>query len=229
MKLKNPFKSLTKFDYILWSVSLITVLCSFLLAPERDYLTLIASLIGVSALIFVAKGHILGQVLVVIFAVFYGIISFSFSYYGEMITYLLMSAPMAVCAIVSWAKNPYGNTSQVKVHTLSKRQIIIMLCLGAVVAVAFYFILNALGNASLIVSTLSVLTSFIASYLTFMRSPYYAIAYALNDIVLIVLWVIASIEDISQIPMVICFAMFLLNDIYGFICWKRMERLQSSK
>ena len=229
MKLRNPLKCLGKFDYILWGVSVFSILCSFLLVSERDYLTLCASLIGVSALIFVAKGHIFGQILVVIFAIFYGIISFFFSYYGEMITYLLMSAPMAVCAIISWAKNPYGNTSQVKVHTPSRRQIIIMLSLSVLVTIAFYFILGALGTASLIVSTVSVLTSFIASYLTFMRSPYYAIAYALNDIILIVLWVLASIKDISQAPMVACFVMFFLNDLYGFICWKRMQRAQASK
>ena len=60
----------------------------------------------------------------------------------------------------------------------------------------------------------------------YMRSPYYAIAYAGNDIVLIVLWVLASIQDISYLPMVLCFVMFFANDIYGFINWKRMRKRQ---
>ena len=87
MKYINPFKNLTKFERKLWLLSVVVVAGSFLLAPDRDYLTLTASLIGVTALIFVAKGYVLGQILTVIFAIFYGIISFYFRYYGEMLTY----------------------------------------------------------------------------------------------------------------------------------------------
>ena len=67
------------------------------------------------------------------------------------------------------------------------------------------------------------LTSFIAVYLTFRRSPYFALAYAANDIVLIILWVLASIHDIRYISVVVCFVAFLVNDIYGFISWRKMK------
>ena len=90
----------------------------------------------------------------------------------------------------------------------------------------FYFILKALGNANLLFSTISVTTSFLASYMTFMRSPYYAIGYSANDIVLIILWIMASIENISYLPMIACFVMFLANDLYGFINWRKMEKRQ---
>ena len=91
----------------------------------------------------------------------------------------------------------------------------------------FYFILAALETPNLFFSTLSVTTSFAASALTFLRSPFYALAYAANDVVLIVLWVLASITDISYLPMIICFAAFLINDIYGFINWTKMKNRQS--
>ena len=69
-------------------------------------------------------------------------------------------------------------------------------------------------------------TSFSASYLTYLRSPYYGIGYGANDVVLIVLWAIASAEDLAYLPMMACFVMFLVNDIYGFINWRRMRRRQ---
>lgn len=95
------------------------------------------------------------------------------------------------------------------------------------VTFVFYFILQALGNAQLIVSTLSVATSFAAASLLWLRSPYYALAYALNDIVLIVLWVLASFLSVSNVPMAACFFMFLLNDLYGFYNWKKMKQEQN--
>ena len=102
-----------------------------------------------------------------------------------------------------------------------------MVLSSAAVTTGFYFILRLLGNANLLVSTLSILTSYLACYLTFFRSPYYALAYATNDVVLIVLWILATAENIDYLPMVVCFAMFLLNDVYGFINWKRMQHEQS--
>ena len=75
-----------------------------------------------------------------------------------------------------------------------------MWLLALVVTVLFYFILKALNTANLFFSTLSITTSFVASYLTFLRSPYYAIGYSANDVVLIILWILASVEDISYLP-----------------------------
>ena len=65
-----------------------------------------------------------------------------------------------------------------------------------------------------------------AQYLTFRRSPYFALAYAANDVVLIVMWTMAAKEDISYLSVIICFVMFLVNDLYGFVSWKRMEKRQ---
>lgn len=225
-KIKKLFASLSIFERVLYIFSVTLVVLSFIISPEKSVLSLIASLIGVTALIFIAKGYVIGQVLIIIFALLYGVVSFIQGYYGEVLTYVGMSAPMAVVSIVSWVKNPYKGTKTVKVSKLRWYHLVIMAVLTVTVTFAFYFILGLLGTSSLYVSTLSVATTFAAVYLTFLRSPYYAIGYLLNDIVLITLWVIASISDPSRISMVICFAVFLVNDLNGFISWKRMEKRQ---
>ena len=150
-------------------------------------MTLLASLIGVTSLIFSAKGNPVGQVLMIAFSLLYGIISFNFAYYGEMITYLGMTMPMAVLALISWLKNPYkGNKSEVKINSIVKEECPFMWIISAVVTVIFYFILDYFETSNILPSTLSVTTSFIAVYLTFRRSPFFALAYAANDIILII-------------------------------------------
>lgn len=223
----NPFKSFTKFEWILWIGSMGLVTLAFVLGGDFKPLTLTASLIGVTSLIFVAKGAVLGQFLIVIFSVIYGIISFQHTYFGEMITYVFMTAPIAIMTAVSWIKHPYGKGNEVKVARLSRQNLVLMAVLAVLVTVAFYFVLKAFGTSQLEISTLSITTSFVASYLMLFRSQNYALAYAANDIVLIVLWVIASTESLAYISMVICFAMFLLNDIYGYINWRRMRKKQT--
>lgn len=205
------------------------VILSFCVFDRESYLTLAASLIGVTSLIFNAKGNPVGQFLMVVFSLLYGIISFSFSYYGEMITYLGMTMPMAVFALISWLRNPYrGNRAEVEVNCIRTKEACLMWFLTIVVTIIFYFILAYFHTANLLPSTLSVTTSFLAVYLTFRRSPYFAIAYAANDVILIVLWLLASLEHPRYLSVVVCFLAFLANDIYGFLNWKRMETRQKA-
>lgn len=225
--MKKILSYFTKFEIMLWLVSVGMILLSFILFDRVNYLTLAASLIGVTSLIFNAKGNPTGQVLMVIFSLMYGLISYSFSYYGEMITYIGMTMPMAIVALVSWLKNPYkGNRTEVKVGSIGRGEIIMMWAISGAVTLAFYFILSAFGTANIIPSTLSVTTSFVAVFLTFRRSPYFALAYAANDVILIMLWVLASLSNLRYVSVAVCFAVFLINDLYCFISWGRMKARQ---
>lgn len=225
MNIKDFFIRLTAFEWLLWLGSAAMITVSYLFAGEYDILTLIASLIGVTALIFTAKGNVLGPVILIFFSLFYGYISFTQQYYGEIITYVGMSAPVSAVSVITWLKNPYSS-SEVKTSKVTAKTMTVLLIATVVVTVLFYFILKVFGTASLIISTISVATSFLASMLTTLRSPFYAAAYALNDIVLIVLWIIASAGDISCITMVVCFVVFLINDLYGLINWLKMQKKQ---
>ena len=207
---------------------MLLIVGSFCVFDRENYLTLLASLVGVTSLIFNAKGNPLGQFLMVLFSLLYGIISFSFDYYGEMVTYLGMTMPMAIFALISWLKNPYkDNEAEVKVNTINKKKTLFMCIAAAVITVLFYFILTYFNTANIVPSTISVTTSFVAVYLTFRRSPLFALAYASNDIVLIVLWIMASMYDLRYISVVVCFVAFFVNDIYGYISWKKMKIRQS--
>ena len=226
-KIKDRFSHFTRGEKILWSASVLLILTSFFLFDRVNYMTLFSSLLAVTAIIFVAKGDPLGQLLFIFFEIFYALISLSYAYYGETITYLCMSLPMSVLAVVSWLRNPYqGNKKEVTVNRIGKKEVFLMLLADAAVSVVFYFLLGWLGTSNLWVSTFSVSTSFAAAYLTMRRSPFFAFGYAINDIVLVILWTLAAIDDIKYISVVVCFAAFFSNDMYSFINWRRMERKQ---
>ncbi len=227
---KTAKKYFSKTEIALWCSSVILIVISFCIFDRENYLTLFASLIGVTSLIFNAKGNPFGQFLMIVFSLLYGIISYTFAYYGEMITYLGMTMPMAIFALVSWLKNPYrGNKAEVRVNTISKIETLLVWVITVVITVLFYFILEHFETANIVPSTISVTTSFLAVYLTFRRSPYFALAYAANDIVLIVLWMMASICNIRYISVVVCFIAFFINDIYGYVSWQKMKLRQNKE
>lgn len=152
----------------LWLASVGAIVASFFLLEGKEYLTLTASLIGVTSLLFNAKGNPAGQALTVVFSLIYGYISYACAYYGEMITYLGMTAPMALLALISWLRHPFqGNRAQVQVNKISRREHVFM-------------------------------------------------------------WLLAARSDKGYLSVVVCFAAFLANDLYGFINWRRMEKKQAS-
>ena len=133
-KQKAMFSYFSKGEIVLWCSSILLIVVSFTVLDRVNYMALIASIIGATSLIFNAKGNPIGQVLMVIFSILYGIISYSFSYYGEMITYLGMTAPMSLFALVSWLRNPFnGNRAEVKVNSINKLEVVFMFALTAVV------------------------------------------------------------------------------------------------
>lgn len=225
--MRKAINYFSKFELALWITSVLLITVSFLAFDRTNYLTLCASLIGVTSLIFCAKGNPVGQIFMIIFSLLYGVISYGFSYYGEMITYLGMTMPMAVFSLISWLKNPYkGKKSEVKVSKLKNSEKIIISVLTVLVTTLFYFILSYFNTANILPSTVSVTTSFAAAALTFRRSPYFALVYAMNDVVLIVLWVLASMSEPRYISVVVCFVAFFFNDVYCFVNWQKMKRRQ---
>lgn len=225
-KITNYF---TKGEILLWTASVVFIMMSFLIFDRENYLTLLASLIGVTSLIYNSKGNPAGPFLMIIFSLLYGFISFKFAYYGEMLTYVGMTAPMSFFALIAWLKNSNnGNKSEVKIASLKIRDIVFIIPVTIIVTLIFYFVLKAFHTANLLPSTISVTTSFLAVYLTYKRSSFFALAYAANDVVLIILWILASLSDISYLSVMVCFVVFLINDIYTFINWTKIKKRQRS-
>ena len=222
----NPIQDLTKKEWLLWLGSLLIVILSNLVSGSVDVLTLVAVCVGITSLIFAAKGNVWAQILMIVFSILYGIISWRFRYWGEMITYLGMTMPMAVWSTITWIRNPSKNGNEVEIQKLNRKHIAGLSVFSVAVTVAFYYILHMLATPNIVFSTISVTTSFLAASLTMLRSSYYALGYAMNDIVLIVLWVLASLKNPAYIPVAVNFAIFFLNDLYGFVSWKKREAVQ---
>ena len=199
--MNNPFKRMTKREWALWFVSIAIVVMSNIMAGRVDALTLTATCIGVTSLIFAAQGNVWAPI--------------------------FMSLPMSVWSIVTWLKNARNSSDgTVEIRKITRKGAGVLVLCNVAVTIAFYILLKKLNTPNLIFSTISVVTSFFAASLTMLRSSYYALGYASNDIVLIILWILASIKDPGYIPVVVNFLIFFLNDMYGFICWKKRETAQ---
>lgn len=221
--MSDPIASLTRREWWVWICSLVVIVMANILPGDFDLLTLIASCIGVTSLVFAAKGNVWSQILMIIFSILYGIISWQFRYWGEMITYLGMTMPMAIWSTITWIQNPAEGGKVVEIQKLTKIHILLLVVSGIIVTAVFYMILAALKTPNIIFSTISGTTSFFAASMTMLRSSYYAVGYASNDIVLIILWILASIRNPRYLSVTVIFVIFFFYDVYGFISWKKRE------
>ena len=140
------------------------VILSNLVSGSVDVLTLVAVCVGITSLIFAAKGNVWAQILMIVFSILYGIISWRFRYWGEMITYLGMTMPMAVWSTITWIRNPSKNGNEVEIQKLNRKHIAGLSVFSVAVTAAFCYILHVLDTPNIVFSTISVTTSFLPEY-----------------------------------------------------------------
>lgn len=229
--MKNLFKEWKLFDICFLTFSILIIIFCFLLIPNKNISSLIVSILGIITVISGAKGLIISPFINIIYNIIYIIICFSQKFYGEVIIYSFILTPLNIITINSWFKNrSKENKNIVKVNKLSIKEYFILGILTILITICFYFLLKSLNTKSLLISTLSLTDSFVATYLLFRRCSNYALAYIVNDIILITLWFSTiNTEKTAHLPIIISFIIFLINDIYGLTLWKKREKIQNTK
>lgn len=225
---EKVFKYFTKREWLIWIGSILIISIFFFANKDKNWIVYIASLIGASALIFTAKANPVSNLLFVAFSILYAYNSYITSYFGEVFNFLCINMVLAIISYISWIKNlNKSNKSETTINNLSKKNIVLSLIISIFVTFVMFFVLKYLGTSNLIISTLSVGTNFFASTLMIQRCSYFSIVYAFNDIIVIILWSIASMEDISNLPNIIYFIITFINDIYIFFNWKKIKEKQN--
>ena len=227
MSKKNTW---TLFEILFMLFSIVALVVCFVLSEEKSLFSLTCSILGVIAVLTVAKGLFWAPYINLIYNTAYAILSYTQGFYGEFIIGMFLMNAICVITIISWLKNRKKEDARVvEINKIKGREYIFLVCGIILLTVAFYFILKLLNTNKLIVSTISLVGSVVASYLMLRRSSYYAIGFIFNDIVLIVMWSLNMVTNgIGYLPTVICFIIFLFNDVYGFIHWKIEEKKQST-
>lgn len=229
--MKKIFKDWNVFEIIVLFASLLVITICFFVGQERDFFSLVISLIGVVSVLTISKGLYFAPIIFLVFDILYGIISIKQMYYGEAFISFVLMLPIYAFSIITWIRNRKGESSrEVKINKIKTKEYLCLAIISLGVTVICYFLLKLLGTSQLIISTISIFTSVVASYLMLRRCSYYALGYMANDIVLIIMWTLVVINSgIGYLPMVINFLVFLVNDTYGLIRWKLAERKQGEK
>lgn len=195
--------------------------------------TIIDSLYTVTYLttaILMSKGKVESYFIGIISVFFYGIVSYNQGYYGELLITIFLTFPMMIIGIVSWLKHQDKDEDVVIISSLSKKEIVFAFSSQLILFWVYYFLLKAFNTDLLMISSLSIVTSVLATYFEARRSELSLFCYVANDLILITLCMIPIINGVTSLISVLIGPMLLLvNDIYGSYNWKRLKDIQKGK
>lgn len=195
--------------------------------------TIIDSLYTITYLttaILMSKGKVESYFIGIISVFFYGIVSYNQGYYGELLITIFLTFPMMIIGIISWLKHQDKDEDVVIISSLSKKEIVFAFSSQLILFWVYYFLLKAFNTDLLMISSLSIVTSVLATYFEARRSELSLFCYVANDLILITLWMIPIINgDTSLISVLIGPMLLLVNDIYGSYNWKRLKDIQKEK
>lgn len=228
-KLKEYFSDWTKFELGLLIIGLSISIFSSIIFNGNVIDTLYTSSYLITALLM-AKGKVECYLVGFVSIFFYGIVSYNQGYYGELLITAFLTFPIMIIGIRSWLKHQDEKDDVVMINSLSKPEIVISFASQLLLFWLYYFILKFFNTDLLIISSLSVVTSVLASYFEARRSELSLYCYVANDFVIITLWIIPIIGgDTELVPVLVGPLLLLVNDIYGSINWSRMKRRQKAQ
>ena len=215
------------FEIILIVIGPLSVLVTGLVFGSNA-LTMISSILTIFAVMLVAKGLIVGNIIGLFSSVLYAIVSYLNGFYGEMIINFALTLPMYIWAIIEWSRNKNEKTNTVEIGHMKVKEYILIFLAIIPVFIGFYFLLQALGTNQLVLSTLSLIDDVFAVFLIARRCKVGFVLYCIDDIVLIALWGLPVLGgNLALFAMLVNPIMSLVVDIYGVVNWHRLQKKQT--
>ena len=228
-KIKNYFSDWNLFEKLYLFIGISVGILSSIIFHG----TIIDSLYTITYLttaILMSKGKVECYFIGFVSVFFYGIVSYNQGYYGELLITIFLTFPIMIIGIISWLKHQDEDDDVVIISSLPKKEIIIAFASQLILFWIYYFILKLFNTDLLIISSLSVVTSVLASYFEARRSELSLFCYIANDIIIITLWLIPVINGQTELISVLVGPILLLvNDIYGSYNWKKLKEKQKAK
>lgn len=227
--IKEYFKDWTKFELIFLICGLIISITSSIVFGGTIINTLYTSLYLITALLM-SKGKVESYFVGFVSVFFYAIVSYGQGYYGELIITAFLTFPIMIIGIISWLRHQDKEDDVVIVNTLPKKELIIAFGSQIILFWAYYFLLKAFHTDLLVLSSISIVTSVLASYFEARRSELSLFCYVANDFVIISLWIIPVINgQTALISVLVGPLLLLINDIYGSYNWRKLKKTQKEK
>ena len=228
---RNNALKLNWFDWFLILGTTLVSIASSLLGEGWDTLGFIVAVTGIVNLVLCAKGNIWNYTFGIVYNAIYVYIAWHSKLYADSAIYLLYYLPMQFVGWAQWKKNQNQVSGAVNATHLTGKMALTLLAAAAVLIPIFAWILGlpAIGDSQPWLDATTTVISILAMFMMVKAIAEQWYIWIVLDAVQTVKWLIATIRgDEHAALMLVMFAFFLANAIYGLIQWNGLAKRASA-
>ncbi|WP_412521794.1 nicotinamide riboside transporter PnuC [Shewanella algae] len=197
-----------------------TVIMLVLLSSMTSGATLLVTAVTLSGAVFVvcaAQQHRLAPFFGSLMAAGYGYLAYRQGYYGDMLINWAYHLPMYLMAIAVWSRSTFHP------KTLAKGELKLLLWLSVGLFMLLSTGLEWAGGSHPFIDAASTVAAFIGTLLLSRgyREQWYF--WTIGNALGVTLWLLASLRDPSQTPVLVMWIVFFFNGLWGFYLWHRKQ------
>lgn len=228
----NSARKLNWFDWFLILGTTAVSIASSLLGDGWDTLGFIVAVTGIVNLVLCAKGNIWNYAFGIVYNAIYVYIAWHTKLYADSAIYLLYYLPMQFIGWAQWKKNQNQESGAVKATHLTGKMALALLAAAAVLIPLFAWILGlpAIGDSQPWLDSVTTVISILAMFMMVRAIAEQWYIWIVLDAVQTVKWLIATIRGEEHAAlMLVMFAFFLANAVYGLIQWNGLAKRASDQ
>lgn len=184
----------------------------------------VSAISGILSVILCAKGKSVNYLFGVLYTVTFVYMAYENRFYGQMIVNAVYYLPMNILGYILWNRSKRSADEDITTRKLSPQGLALTVLLSAVAVVVYSLLLRWLeGNLAVMDATVTIL-SIVALYLQTKRYTETWIMWFVYNLASCALWIFAVATGASEsITMLVMNLTYLVNSIYGYYNWKRLE------
>ena len=220
------------FDWFLILGTTVVSIASSLLGEGWDTLGFIVAVTGIINLVLCAKGNIWNYLFGIIYNAIYVYIAWKSRLYADSAIYLLYYLPMQFLGWAQWKKNQNQEDGAVNARHLDRKTALVLLAIAAVLIPLFAWVLSRpfIADSQPWLDSVTTVVSILAMYMMVKAIAEQWYIWIVLDGVQVVKWAVATANGEEHAAlMLVMFAFFLANAVYGLIQWNGLAKRASDQ
>ena len=197
---------------------------------QDSWIGLIASLTGMLCVVLTAKAKISSFYFGLINILAYSYVAYQSRYFGDVMLNMLYFLPMTFVGIYFWKRNLKNNKKgEVIVKSLNWAKRFIWFGSSIVILTFYGLILTLIKGTLPFVDSATTVFSIIAIIMLNKRLTEQWIFWIIVDVLSIIMWAYIFITSGGDVSMLVMWSAFLVNAMYGYYNWRKLEKKQNDK
>lgn len=211
----------------IWIVVFVSVGTLVTILTKDSFLNYAILLTGIFCVVLAAKGNIWSYVFGLVNSLGYAYVSFVNGLFGDMGLNLFFFVPTSIIGFFMWKRHLAKDSVEMRGLEIAQLAAVMLVC-AALIGILGFALSHIKAQNTPYIDATSTILSVVATFLMMWRYKEQWILYIILNIVTIVMWAVRLLNGSTDgAIMVLMWAAFLVNAVYGYLIWRKGSTIRS--